>query len=231
MYMAKMDFVRGKRTGRLLEYDPATDQVKILVSNLWFANGVAVDKDETFVMISETFQTRALKYHLQGSKTGQVEVMNKEKAFPGYPDGADCSWTTGLCYAPMPSAALKLMKKVYGLAHPTDVAIRNLLMAIPRWLAPKVVPYGGIVELFPGNDKEDSHITRKSVSCRLLLVADCQRLVFDAHELTLSSLVHPEILQDPFGTDIGMITGATVHNDKLYLGSLRNNYIGVYALK
>jgi len=35
-------------------------------------------------------------------------------------------------------------------------------------------------------------------------------------------------VQDPDGTDIGMLTGVTVHDDKLYLGSLRNDYIGVY---
>ena len=38
-------------------------------------------------------------------------------------------------------------------------------------------------------------------------------------------------IQDPTGTDISMLTGVTVHENKLYLGSLRNNYIGVYDLK
>jgi hypothetical protein len=37
-------------------------------------------------------------------------------------------------------------------------------------------------------------------------------------------------IEDPSGKDIDKITGVTVHNNKLYLGSLENNYIGVYSL-
>ena len=38
------------------------------------------------------------------------------------------------------------------------------------------------------------------------------------------------IVQDPSGKDISLLTGVTYHDDKLYLGSLRNNFIGVYDL-
>jgi hypothetical protein len=37
-------------------------------------------------------------------------------------------------------------------------------------------------------------------------------------------------IQDPNGDNVGMLTGVTVHDNKLYLGSLRNDYIGVYHL-
>ena len=37
-------------------------------------------------------------------------------------------------------------------------------------------------------------------------------------------------IEDPYGKDITKITGVTVHSNKLYLGSLENNYIGVYSL-
>lgn len=39
-----------------------------------------------------------------------------------------------------------------------------------------------------------------------------------------------ELLQDPDGSDISLLTGVTVHDNKLYLGSLHNNVIGVYDL-
>jgi hypothetical protein len=39
-----------------------------------------------------------------------------------------------------------------------------------------------------------------------------------------------ELLQDPHGSDISFLTGVTVHDNKLYLGSLHNNVIGVYDL-
>ena len=36
--------------------------------------------------------------------------------------------------------------------------------------------------------------------------------------------------QDPDGIDQKFITGVTVHDDKLYLGSLHSNVVGVYDL-
>jgi hypothetical protein len=49
--------------------------------------------------------------------------------------------------------------------------------------------------------------------------------VFDADTST-----YIELLQDPTGIDIGHLTGVTVYNNKLFLGSLDNDYIGVYDL-
>ena len=39
-----------------------------------------------------------------------------------------------------------------------------------------------------------------------------------------------DILQDPKGTDIMYIMGVTAQDDKLYLGSLYNKFVGVYDL-
>jgi hypothetical protein len=39
------------------------------------------------------------------------------------------------------------------------------------------------------------------------------------------------IIQDPCGKDISHVTGVTVHDNKLYLGSLEKDYIGVYDLQ
>lgn len=38
------------------------------------------------------------------------------------------------------------------------------------------------------------------------------------------------LIQDPTGQDIGHITGVTVYDNKLFLGSLSNDFIGVYDL-
>jgi hypothetical protein len=37
-------------------------------------------------------------------------------------------------------------------------------------------------------------------------------------------------LQDPGGEVVTMITAVTEYNGKLYLGSLHNDYVGVYTL-
>lgn len=39
-----------------------------------------------------------------------------------------------------------------------------------------------------------------------------------------------DMIQDPNGQDLGHSTGMTIHNNKLYLGSLENDFIAVYDL-
>ncbi len=49
--------------------------------------------------------------------------------------------------------------------------------------------------------------------------------VLDAETSTYIGLI-----QDPTGADIGHLTGVTVHDNSLFLGSLDNDFIGVYDL-
>lgn len=39
-----------------------------------------------------------------------------------------------------------------------------------------------------------------------------------------------KLLQDPSGRDISHVGGVTIYNNKLYLGSLTNDFVGVYDL-
>ena len=84
MYASKVDYIRGKRTGRLLQYDPETNEVTVLARNLFFANGVAVDKDETYVVQSETYAMRLSKYYLTGPKQGTLETVIDANQLTGY---------------------------------------------------------------------------------------------------------------------------------------------------
>ena len=51
---ANWDILEGKPNGRLLSYDPATKTTKVLVHNLYFANGVVVSPDQNYVIFCET---------------------------------------------------------------------------------------------------------------------------------------------------------------------------------
>eukprot|EP01083_Nonionella_stella_P240665 841148_1 len=190
----KMDYFRGKRTGRLLRYDPSSAKVDILASGIWFANGIAVDEEERFIMISETSMFRLLKYHLTGPKEGQLEVMVDN--LPGMVDGADCSGS--YCYAPLPSTCPPIIKFLLSLPPSVEAWLMTLFMMLPKNLTPKPTRYGGVVEVTRGDDISPSQINR--------------------------------FFQDPKGEHIGFITGVTEHNGKLYLGSLKTNYIGVLDL-
>ncbi len=70
--------------GRLLSYDLKTGKTEIALEGLHFANGVALSKDESFVLVAETYRYRIQKYWLKGSKAGQTELFADN--LPGYPD-------------------------------------------------------------------------------------------------------------------------------------------------
>lgn len=54
----------------------------MLARNLWFANGIGVDKDETYLIVAETFALSLVKYHLTGDKAGTMEYIVKGSPSP-----------------------------------------------------------------------------------------------------------------------------------------------------
>jgi sugar lactone lactonase YvrE len=192
LYASKMDLARGVGTGRLLQYDPSTDEVSVLARNIHFANGVAVDENEDFLFLSETFGPRLLKYDLKAGGFQGLEVVVDNKDITGYVDGLDCAGTK--CYAVMPSAISPVHKLWSMLPAAVDVFVRTLIMALPKSFMPPVQKYGGILEVDPSTGAF-------------------------------------RYFQDPNGLDIAMLCGVTEHDGKLYLGSLENDYIGVYNLE
>ena len=57
--------------------------VKVLPDGLAFPNGVALSQNGNFILLSETSRCRILRFWLQTSKTGTVEVFAQ---LPGFPD-------------------------------------------------------------------------------------------------------------------------------------------------
>jgi sugar lactone lactonase YvrE len=79
------DILEHQGHGRLLAYDPKTKQTKALLRELYFANGVAVSPDQSFVLVNETGTYSVRRYWLKGEKTGQSDVFIDN--LPGFPDG------------------------------------------------------------------------------------------------------------------------------------------------
>ncbi|MEL6593019.1 MAG: SMP-30/gluconolactonase/LRE family protein, partial [Bacteroidota bacterium] len=61
--------------GKLLAYNPNSQQTTLLADSLYFANGIAVSPDQHFVLVNETSRYRVLKYWLMGPKQGSYEVL------------------------------------------------------------------------------------------------------------------------------------------------------------
>jgi len=75
--------VSGDKTGRLMKYDKSTKEVKVLLSGLFFPNGVALSKDGSFLLVAETSICRILRLWLHGPNVGQVDTF---AVLPGFPD-------------------------------------------------------------------------------------------------------------------------------------------------
>ncbi|KAK2970489.1 hypothetical protein RJ640_023672 [Escallonia rubra] len=70
-------------TGRLMKYDKASKEVTVLLRGLAFANGVALSKDRSFVLVAETTTCRIIRFWLQGPNAGNHETFAE---LPGFPD-------------------------------------------------------------------------------------------------------------------------------------------------
>ncbi len=125
--------------GRLLAYDPQTRTVTRLLDGLYFANGVAVSRDGTFVLVAETFAYRVTRYWLKGPRQGQSEVFIGN--LPGFPDGISLNgrglfWLA--LYAPRDAMLDRLMPYPF---------LRKMLLRLPEVFTPGPVRYGFVLGL------------------------------------------------------------------------------------
>lgn len=75
--------LNGDRTGRLLKYNKSNKEVTVLLRGLAFANGVALSKDHSFVLVAETTTCRILRLWLHGPNAGNTDTFAE---LPGFPD-------------------------------------------------------------------------------------------------------------------------------------------------
>ncbi|KAK1586978.1 hypothetical protein Q3G72_008222 [Acer saccharum] len=78
------DVLEGKPHGRFMSFDPKTKTTQVLVSDIYFANGVAVSPDQTYVVFCESMMRRCKKYYIKGEKSGKVDKFIDD--LPGLPD-------------------------------------------------------------------------------------------------------------------------------------------------
>ncbi|KAF7837541.1 protein STRICTOSIDINE SYNTHASE-LIKE 4-like [Senna tora] len=79
-----LDLLEARPHGQLLKYNPITNQTSILMDNLGFANGVALSKDEHYLVICESWKYSCLRHWLKGEKKGKTETFLEN--LPGAPD-------------------------------------------------------------------------------------------------------------------------------------------------
>ncbi len=129
----KADVLEHQPNGRLLAYDPQTKQTRVLLRDLYFANGVAVAPDKSFVLVNETGTYTVRRYWLKGSKQGQSEIFIDN--LPGFPDGISSNGrdTFWLALVNRRDAALDGL-----MPHPF---LRKVVWRLPTFLQPNIKRY------------------------------------------------------------------------------------------
>jgi len=115
--------------GRLVKHDINTGDCSVVLDELFFANGIAVSPDETYILVNETMRYRTKRVYVRGPRTGDVEVFVNN--LPGFPDGISTGpdgifWLA--IYAPRNSLLDSAGPKPW---------LRKLLHKIPATLQPQ----------------------------------------------------------------------------------------------
>ncbi|KAL2483022.1 Protein STRICTOSIDINE SYNTHASE-LIKE 2 [Forsythia ovata] len=74
--------VSGDSTGRLMKYDPRNNETTVIVDNLKFPNGIALNSNGEFLILAETSSCKLLKIWLQTPKAGIIEEIATLAGFP-----------------------------------------------------------------------------------------------------------------------------------------------------
>lgn len=134
-----LDLLEARPHGRLLRYDPATRQTTVLLRDLYFANGVALSRNEDFVLVNETYRYRTRRLWLQGPKAGTSDVFLDN--LPGFPDNIDGNRKGSFWLA-----LFTVRNPIGDTLHPHPW-LKTLLAKLPRFTWPRPKPYGLVLEV------------------------------------------------------------------------------------
>jgi sugar lactone lactonase YvrE len=133
------DLLEHQPNGRLLAWDPKTQQTRTLLRDIYFANGVAVSPDQSFVLVVETGMYRVRRVWLTGPKQGQADVFIDN--LPGFPDGISSNGKDKFWVA-LVTPRQSLFDRL--LPHPF---LRKIVYRLPKSLQPAPQHYSFVLAL------------------------------------------------------------------------------------
>jgi sugar lactone lactonase YvrE len=195
------DLLEHQPNGRLLAYDPKSKVTRTILSHLYFANGVAVSPDQSFLLVVETGAYRVHRVWLNKGPTQVVYVQGKTSPggpqhgtseifidnLPGFPDGISSNGRDKFWLAlvnPRDKALDKLLPYPF---------LRKVVSRLPRFLQPAPQRYSFVLGL-----DLNGHVI--------------------------------ENLQDGSQECYARVANAVEHQGALYLGSIGESAVGRYRL-
>ena len=135
----RLELFEHTPNGRLLVYDPATKETTTLLNDLYFANGVALSTDESFVLVNETCMYRIQKYWLKGEKAGTSEVFIEN--LPGFPDNVSSN-KEGIFWV-----ALFNPRNNFVEMSSNKPFLRKIVLRLPELLQPQPIRHSFVLGL------------------------------------------------------------------------------------
>jgi|SRR5215213_229806 len=133
------DLLEHQPNGRLLALDPQTQKPRTLLRDIYFANGVAVSPDQSFVLVAETGKYRVRRVWLKEPKIGQDDIFIDN--LPGFPDGISSNGRDRFWLA-LPTPRLPIVDRM--LPHPF---LRKIVARLPKFLQPAPQRYSFVLGL------------------------------------------------------------------------------------
>ncbi len=135
------DILEHQPNGRLLALDPQSRRPRTLLRNIYFANGVAVSPDQTFVLVAETGMYRIRRVWLKEPKMGQNDIFIDN--LPGFPDGISSNGRDRFWLA-LVTPRQALFDRM--LPYPS---VRKIVARLPKFLQPAPQRYSFVLGLDP----------------------------------------------------------------------------------
>lgn len=133
------DILEHQPNGRLLALDPQSRRPRTLLRNIYFANGVAVSPDQTFVLVAETGMYRIRRVWLKEPKMGQNDIFIDN--LPGFPDGISSNRRDRFWLA-LVTPRQALFDRM--LPYPS---VRKVVARLPKFLQPAPQRYSFVLGL------------------------------------------------------------------------------------
>lgn len=125
--------------GRLLAYDPATGETRLLLHQLRHPNGVAVSPGQNFLLVVEMGELRVRRLWLGGPREGESDTLIDN--LPGFPDGISTG-AEGIFWLTLVSPRKPLLEALMPWPF-----LRKVVMRLPESLLPAPGNYGFVLGL------------------------------------------------------------------------------------
>ncbi len=132
------DILEGRGNGALYRMEPG-GQPEALALNVYFANGVAVADDESFVLVVETSRYRVRRVWLTGPNApGSAPWV---LGLPGFPDGISAA-PDGTYWLTLASPRKAIIDRTAGMPF-----LRHAMVALPDAMRPAPTPMAHVLHL------------------------------------------------------------------------------------